>query len=180
LLCLGFLAYMPGCGSLSGEFNVNRDPQYEGKLERLLIIYHNEDDAAHLLGAKFSDTFLGRVSEALARRKVQVHVARPMQGGLDEPGVARLAAARFRPRQVMHFALSRVAVQTGVTRSTAGSTAQFINNQSVTFTFSLAEVGTDRYVWRGSLRYPVIPEGATVADQFVAQLVAERFLSAAD
>jgi hypothetical protein len=173
---------LPGCSSLKGEFTTNRDPHYDGKLERLLIVYYNEDDAAQQLGAKFSDAFLGRVSAALARRNVPVHVARPMQGALDEQGVVRLAAARFHPRQVMQFALSRIAVQSGVTRTGGGggSMPQFVNNQSVTFTFSLAELGTDKYVWRGNLRYSVIPEGTTVADQLVAQLVAERFLRAVE
>jgi hypothetical protein len=180
LLCLGFLACLPGCGSLTGEFTTNRDPHYDGKLERLLIVYYNEADAAQQLGSKFSDAFLGRLSAVLARRNVPVHVARPMQGALDEQGVVRLAAARFQPRQVMQFALSRIAVQSGVTRSSFESGAQFVNNQSVTFTFSLAELGSSKYVWRGNLRYSVIPEGTTVADQLVAQLVAERFLLAVE
>src|SRR5262245_54624569 len=87
VLFLGLLAFLPGCGSLKGEFKTHRDPNYGGKLERLLIVYYNEDDAKRYLGSKFSDTFLARVSEALKRKNVPVHVARPMQGAMDEQAV---------------------------------------------------------------------------------------------
>jgi hypothetical protein len=173
LVCLLLLG---ACAGPKGNVESKRDPSYKGKLERLLIISHNEEAAAQSLGRTFSEALFARLSESLAQNGVVTEVVRPNKEELDQNAPVRSAAARFFPRQALHFGVSRVNTQAGVYRSTGADLPHYSYDTSVAFAFSLFDVARNQVVWRGELRYSSLPDPKTVADQFVAQLVTEKFL----
>lgn len=173
LLCAVFLG---ACASPKGKVRAQKDPSYTGKLERVLIVSYNEEQAAPQLGRNFSETLFKRLSESLAQRGVVSEIVRPNKAELDENAPIRAAAARFRPRQTLYFGVTRVDTHTGVYRSTATDLPHYVNDARVTFAFSLIDVGRNQTVWRGELYYYVLPDPKTVADQFAEQLAAEQFL----
>ena len=67
LICLALLA---GCATPQGKFHSRKDPAYGGKLGRVLIIYHNEEDAVSQVGRKFADAFLTRFTALLGQKDV--------------------------------------------------------------------------------------------------------------
>src|SRR5438045_645693 len=78
LLALASLNLMwSGCVSTKPRIEAKRDPAYNGKLERVLIVYHNDEAVAPRLGPKFSEEFLSRFSELLGQRGVVSEVVRP-------------------------------------------------------------------------------------------------------
>jgi len=78
LLALALLNLMwSGCVSTKPKIEAKRDSTYNGKLERVLIVYHNDEAVAPRLGPKFSEEFLSRFSELLAQRGVVSEVVRP-------------------------------------------------------------------------------------------------------
>ena len=170
LICLALLA---GCATPQGKFHSRKDPAYSGKLGRVLIIYHNEEDAVSQVGRKFADAFLTRFTALLGQKDVVTEIVRPQKEELDQNTFVRSAAARFHPRQALHFGLSKAYNRSDWAR--VGYT-QFTHETSMIFAFSLIDVPHERTVWRGELGYFVIPDAKAVADQFVARLVTEGFL----
>jgi hypothetical protein len=98
LFLLACLALLVGCASPKGKFQSKRDATYKGKLERTLIIYHNEQESIPQLGRRFADALLARLSELLNQNGVVTEIVRPQEGELDENAPVRSAAARFHPR----------------------------------------------------------------------------------
>ncbi len=174
-LCL--LIGATGCVSPKAQIQTKRDISYTGKLERVLIIYHNEEDADPRLGRKFSDAFLTRFSEVLAQKGVVSEVVRPNKEEVDENTPVRSAAAKFHPSQALHFGLVRVASHNTAYRSSVQALPRFSHGTSMAFAFSLFDVARGQTVWRGELQYLLEPDPKSVADQFVERLASEKFLA---
>ena len=170
------LILLQGCSSPKPQIRSRKDPAYTGKLERVLVIYHNERDAAASLGRGFADRFLGRLSELLAQKGVVSEVARPAAEDLDETAPVELAAARFRPRQALHFGLTRVISRSGVSRDSFDDLPSFAHDTFVCFSVSLYDVPRQRTVWRGELSYQVPPDASAVADQLLERFETEQLI----
>jgi hypothetical protein len=169
------LAFFVGCASPKGGFEVKKDPGYKGKLERALVVYYHEEESIPQLGRRFADDFLKRLSELLSQKGVVTEIVRPRKEELDQNTRIRSAADRFHPNQVLEFGLTK-----SISRehwSAAVNLPQMTHESSMTFGFSLFDVSRAQIVWRGEVRYYVVPEAKAVADQFMGQLVKEDFLS---
>ena len=173
LACLTVL--LSGCAT-SPRIEAKRDTSYTDKLERVLIVYHNEDQAAAQLGPKFSRDFLVRFQEVLGHESVPSLVVRPNKNEVDQDVPVRAAVADFRPRQALHFGLVRMASATTVSPQTYSSTSKVSHEKSLAFGFSLYDVTQGKTVWRGEMQYFHEPDAKSVADRFVEKLKAERLL----
>ena len=175
LICL-LLLLLAGCASPQGEFRSKKDPAYTDSLRRVLIVYHNETESAPQIGRGFADVLLRRLTNALELQGVTSETVRPNNDALDLNGPVREAVDRFRPQQLLHFGWTGSSMHSGW--SVTGELPRFTHDTTTKFSYSLvAGAGADT-VWRGAVSYYVIPDAASVADQFVQQLVKEGFLRA--
>jgi hypothetical protein len=168
------MALLTGCGSLKGRFEAMKEPGYDGKLDRVLIVYENEETSAQYLGHSFADDFLTRFTGALTAQGVHAAIVRPRERELDSAGQIRVAFARARPRQMLNIGLTRAVDRAGWRME--GDKPSAVLSNVRTFAFTLTDVARNRAVWRGSVHYDIVPDAKTVADQFTAQLAAEGFL----
>jgi hypothetical protein len=164
-----------GCSSSKKKLPSRRPPAYRGKLERVLVVYENEDECAGYLGRKFVDGFLARLAESLSARGVDLEAVRTRKSDLDPNVPIREAANRFHPGQALYFGLTRVVNRSG--RTSPQELHPRSHEATLTFTFSLVDVSRNEVVWRGEVNYFVVPESYAVADQFVKQLGEAGFLT---
>jgi hypothetical protein len=185
LVCIAFLA---SCSTPNGKVQSRKDPAYQGKLERVLLVYDDHEKTASLtvlsprsLGPKFSAAFLRRLTEVLTEKGVTLEVVRPDPEALDPDAPAQAAATRFHPDHLLRFGIASMASHTrpysfSPSQQQELLSARFTQDTEVVFGFSLVDPARHQIVWRGELSYYVIPFPEHVADQFVQQLAAEKFL----
>lgn len=177
---LAWIALALGCASPAGTFTSTRDPAYKARLARVLIVYHNQDASAPDLGQHFSDAFLGRLTELLTARGVDVECVRSPGGSANENGPVREATERFRPRQMLHFAPTRVDNKHQVRRTGLNSLPEYRHDTSASFECILADYRRPQPVWRSTVRYALVPDPAVIAEQLVARLTQELLLDPPD
>ena len=168
------LLIFAGCASPQGKFQVNKDPSYDGKLKRVLIVSLNEDLASHL-GRDFSNRLLTRFTMLLTQKGVSSEIVHLNQKDLDRTASVRSAVARFKPDQLFYVAVTRVLSRNGVQRRRSNDLPQFTSEMSISFEFNLTETQSGKTVWRGELHFYTVPYPEDVADQLVKQLGTERF-----
>lgn|ERR1043166_5858645 len=160
---------LAGCASPQGKFRSQKDPSYNEKIGRVLVVYYNVDTTSSL-GRGFSDRFATRVAALLTQKSVPSEIVRMEREALDRNAPVKAATARFRPRQFLSFAVTRVDSMGGVHQAAPGQLLQFSSEMSATFEFSLADAQSGRTVWRTEAHYYSPPRAEDVADQLLEQL----------
>ena len=174
-LSLAGLALLAGCASNQGKYQSQREPDYRSKMERVLIVYYNEDQSTLQMGKGFSTNLCARLTELLAQKGVVSEVVRPSERAVDQYASIRAAAARFRPGHLLYFGVGRVSSRGGVYRPSLEALPQFVHVSLVHFIYSLHDVTRGKTVWRGEGHYNVLPYPKVVADEFYEHLAAEQF-----
>src|SRR5690349_6496872 len=108
LSCLYLLAVLSlaGCAAPKGAFQSRRDPSYSGKLERVLVVYHNVNTES-TLGRNFSDRLASRITTVLSQKSVPAEAVRLEKEVLDRTAPLRAAGMRFRPKQLLFLEITR-------------------------------------------------------------------------
>lgn len=177
LICLCVLAslILAGCATPQGNFQTKKDPSYQGKLERVLIVPRNEDMASRL-GRDFPNRLLTRLASSLAQKDVASEVVRLNKEDLDPDAPVKAAAAQFKAGQLLYISLTRVLSRNEAHPATLYGLPQFASEVSIVFAFSVVDVPSGKTVWRGALQFDTVPYPEDVADQLLKQLETEQLL----
>ena len=165
---------LSGCASPKGKFQTQRNAAYQNKLGKVMLVYYNQG-AASILGRDFSDRFARRASALLGQKNVVSEIVPLEQTALDRNAPLRVAAARFRPSQLLWFGVTRVNTSSGMHRTLPGELPQFNSETSVSLEFNLVDAQSGRTVWRGEAHFSFPPRAEDVAQQLVDQLAAAQF-----
>jgi hypothetical protein len=174
-VCLCVLAslILVGCATPQGHFQTKKDPSYQGKLERILIVPRNEDMASRL-GRDFPNRLLTRLTSSLAQKDVATEVVHLNKEDVDPDAPIKSKAAQFKANQLLYVSLIRVASRNEARPATLSSLPQFASAVSIVFAFGVVDVQSEKTVWRGNLQFDIIPNPEDVADQLLKQLEAEQ------
>ncbi len=166
--------FVTGCVAPEPTFQTKKDPAYEGKLEKVLIVSENEELAGRL-GPDFSRRLLERFAAALAQKGVTSEIVHTNNEDLDPSAPVKAAADRFLPRQIFYIGVIQVQTQS---QSSAIQGPLFAPDKSVAMSIGcrIADRQSGKTVWAGKLQAnpPQPPE--KIADHLVNQLEAERLL----
>jgi len=174
-LCCLMLLILTGCASPQGDFQTKRDPTYQSKLERILIIPQNEDMAARL-GRNFPNRLLTRLASSLAQKDVASQVVHLNKEDVDVDAPVKSAVVQFKASQLLYVSLIRVASRNEARPGGLYSLPQFATEVSIVFAFGVVDVPSGKTVWRGNLQFDTVPNPEDVTDQLLKQLETERLL----
>ena len=172
-LCVLASLALVGCATPQGNFQTKKDPSYQGKLERILIVPRNEDMVSHL-GRDFPNRLLTRLTSSLAQKDVASEVVRLNKDELDPDAPVKSAAAQFHASQLLYVSLPRVLSRNEAHPATLYGLPQFASQVSIVFAFSIVDVPSQKTVWRGALQFDTVPNSEDVADQLLKQLETEQ------
>jgi hypothetical protein len=165
-----FLLTLVGCAAPKGTFLTKKDSSYQGKVQRVLIVYQKQSrDAEPALNRRFSDRLVSQLAELLRSKEIPSEVACFEQDELDRDANLKAAAAPFGPTQLLSFGITRlnehVWLNNGVTRMV-----------SVGLELRLIDYRTGKTVWRTQATYGIPPDPENAAAELLGQLVADHFL----
>jgi hypothetical protein len=143
-ICLSALLILLGCASPKSNFQSKKDPSYEKKLDRILVVYVSQaQDKLHVasqhLGAEFSDRLAKQITVLLAQKSVPCDIVR-LEDELDRNVPINAAAARFGAKQDLYFWVRSVR-RKPIVNSLAYDT-------TITLEFSLWDRQIKKTVWR--------------------------------
>lgn len=170
------LVILAGCASPQGDFQTKRDPSYQNKLDRTLIVSVNDDLAARL-GRDFYDRLYARLTQTLATKGVLTQVVHQNKEAVDPAQPIRSAFDTFHPNQVIAVAVTSVNSRNEVRPANWESLPQFSSEVSIAFSFVVSDAKSGKVVWRGTDQFHLLPAPEDVADQLIGQLQTESFLA---
>ena len=175
IMCLSVLTLLilTGCASPQGNFKTKKDPSYQSKLERVVIVPRNEDMASRL-GRDFPDRLLTRLASSLAQKDVASEVVHLNKEDVDPDAPVKSKAAQFKAGQLLYVSLIRVASRNEAHPATLYGLPQFASAVSIVFAFGVVDVPSGKTVWRGELRFDTVPNPEDVADQLLKQLETDQ------
>ena len=172
-ICLPTLLVLLGCAAPKSNFQSKKDPAYQRKLERVLVIYTSQaQDKQHVisqhLGADFSDRLAKQITVLLAAKGVPCEIV-CLEDELDRNAPVGAAATLLGAKQDLYFGLEYAGRRPMINSLAANSTT--------TLKFSLYDRQTKKTVWRTEAAFFSSPPLAKdVAKQLVQELVSEGLL----
>jgi hypothetical protein len=173
-LLLLLFGIMMGC-STSGRFRSTKDESYEDKLERVLIVYSDEDTRA-ILGRDFSHRLVGDLIDLFARQNVTSESVQFERSRLDGSATVKAAETRFQPRQVLYFRVVRMNSSSSVEMLNPDHLPHFSNSMVVTFEFEILDSKGDKAIWRTDVDYYSVPDPKKVAADLGQNMRAAKLL----
>lgn len=182
ILSVALVACFSGCATTEPRptESAKRDTEYQGTLDRVLVVFESNDLSAAYLGKEFQPQFAAQLGNRLKPRGVTLESMVISSDELDPNTALRATVTRFRATHVFHIAL------TGLQSVTKPTSANFENLppsrwvENLKFSFQLHDSTAGKIVWRGDLRYPDPPTPESLAARFVESLGTEHFLRAAN
>jgi hypothetical protein len=177
LFQLMLLVVIFGC-STPGRLKAQKDESYEGKLERILIVYYPENTGASL-GRNFSDRLVSQLKDSFARQNVTSECVQFDGSALDRGAPVRTAASRFQPKQLLYFRIARLNSNSSTTWIDTGQYPQFprfSNSMVVTLDFEIVDSKTDKTIWHAEVDYYSAPDPRQVAAQIAENMRVAKLL----
>jgi hypothetical protein len=174
MLPLLLLAILMGC-STAGRFRSTKDESYDGKLERVLIVYCAEDTRVSL-GRHFSERLVSHLTDLLGRQNVISESVQFDRSALDRSAPVKAAESRFQPRQVLYFYVTRMNSSSSVQMADLNQLPHFNNSMVVTLAFEIVDSKSDKTIWRTEVDYYSIPNPEQVAAALAESMRAAKLL----
>ncbi len=165
---------LSGCRT-AGKFKSLRDQAYEGKLERVLLVY-SDDNRAATFGRDFSRRVVSRLADSLARQNVTSEAVPFASADLDQAAPVKAAAARFAPAQILYFHVASIKSSSWIHWTDVNDLPVYSHTVAATLEFSVSDSKTDKTIWRTEALYYVDPRAQDVANAVIAQLRAAHLL----
>ena len=165
---------LSGCRT-AGKFKSMRDQAYEGKLERVLLVYSAENRAG-AFGRGFSRRVMSRLADSLARQNVPSEAVPFASSALDQAAPVKAAAARFAPGQILYFRVASIKSTSWMHWTDVNDLPVYTHTVAATLEFSVSDSKTDKTIWRTEALYYVDPRPQDVANSVIAQLRTARLL----
>jgi len=167
------LIFIMGC--TSPKFRSKRDESYDGKLERALIVYYDENTRA-TLGRDFSRRLVNRLGDLLDKQNVPCESVLLNNSALNRSAPLKAAAERFQPSQLLYFSITRASTSSSTYLMDANDLPHFSHSMVVTLEFDVFDSKTDKTVWRTAVDYYTAPRPEDVAEQVIEQLRVAKLL----
>lgn len=165
------------CATPKPLFDCKRDPAFTQKLDRVLVVLMNEEQADASLQPHFSGSVTGEIVSLLNQHGIQAQVTSPNPNELDPEKPILQAIDRFRPHQVLQFGVTEVRQGRYVT---GAATYRRLHTEVATLVFEakLKDMQTHKTVWRAHMSYWFQPDPSMVAKAFVDKLLTENLIDA--
>ena len=175
---LALAALAPGCATTGTRptETAKRDAQYNGSIDRLLLVFESNDLSAAYLGKEFQPRVAAQLGELLKPRGVATESMTLSGEDLDPNKPVGATATRVRATHVLHVTLTGVLSRTKTDASYFQGMPPWRWVEDLKFSFQLHDVLVGKIVWRGELKYPDPPSPEALAAKFVESLGSERFL----
>jgi hypothetical protein len=164
-----------GCATSKGRVVSKRDPSFEGKLQRVLIICPDRQTSASL-GNQFASRFLKQLTNSLTQSGVPAASVDVEKEALDNRALVEKAANHFRAGQMLDWSIAGINTMSTVRQTMPGDIPSFRSSTSVALEFGMYDVWVNRVVWRARFTFQMSPSPEAVADQLVEELVAAKLL----
>lgn len=174
ILLLALAITLSGCRT-AGKFRSQREEGYEGKLNRVLLVYSDQNSTA-TLGRDFPRRVVSRLGESLSRQNVSSEAVPFSASALDNDAPVRAAADRFSPSQILYFTLVRINSSSSIVQTGPNDVPQYSHTMVVTLSFSVWDAKTAQTIWRTEADYYSAPRAEDVADAVIDQLRIARLL----
>jgi hypothetical protein len=174
LLLLLLCGIMMGC-STSGRFRSKKDESYADKLERVLIVYSDEDTRA-ILGRNFSHRLVDDLIDLFARQNVTSESVQFDRSKLDGNATVKAAEARFQPRQVLYFRVTYVNTSSSFLMVDPNQLPHFSHSMAITLEFEVSDSKGDKTIWRTDVDYYSVPNPKKVATDLAENMRAAKLL----
>jgi hypothetical protein len=175
-LCLGLM--LTACATPKPVGNFQRDPAYNKKLDRVLVVSMNPALVDENVNRRFSSSETEKLIALLKTRGVETQVTSVNAKAGDAKDEILQAALRFQPHEILYFGPThghhRVLMSRGWNSHVLRDTVD-----NLTFRAKLVDVSMSRTVWHGDMSYSSEPEPETVAEQLVDRLGKDNLLPAA-
>lgn len=172
--CAAALLSLCACGTLEYGATAERNPDYAGHLDRLLVVYHRGNQEDVILGRRFSERFLEQLTARLEAGGIQVESVTPDPASWDPTATVRSGADQYLPRQVLHAALTKVFFRDQAEMTDPGGFLGRSQGTELRFSFEVFDLETNTGAWRSSLSFRVVPNPVKLADQLTDQLERDR------
>jgi len=159
-----------GCAAPKGNFRTQKAEDYNGKLERVLVVYYPAETTS-TLGRDFLDHVADGIAARLVARNVPAETLRLQRDALDRNAPIKAAAVRFRAKQLLACVITHVDFQGGAHRTTPESLPTFNSSLSTSLEFSLMDAQSGRTVWRTEAYFYAPPRPEDIADQMLGELM---------
>lgn len=152
-----------------------RDPAFEGKLERALVICPDKRTTT-ALGKQFATRFLNQLTNSLALNNIPSTSVDLDKDALDNGSLIEKAAKRFHAGQLLGWTLAGMNTMSAVSQTLPGDIPNYRSSTTVVFEFHMTDVWVNHAVWRARFSFQSPPTPEAVANQLIEELVAAKLL----